>query len=382
MTKIVNTLSAKMEMGSPMVCMYLLGHPDHYKSHEFALFYWQSYVREARRFWHEDDIHCEMMAPDKVALIKRHGRIVGLSPVYDYIYRPVELSDMCLYDWIRRCSRVKLPNKSAKPKVAESESDMDAMEDEQTTSDIDTNLEDDMSSCEPEVGKATAVNAEEMGLFVMLACHPLADTHCTRCVWEKDALVPNFAGPMLPRPDQGDREYYCSVMLSFFKPWRSGKALKSKEESWDTAFLRYRFSKRQEELMVNFNLRYECLDARDDFQAQLRAGAVNAPNWIDGRDDVFANEGPENENNIEGNSEGVQLTEFDHDVGQVGKRQSKRQRDMLAMRSVMTLSGWVDAVTVPNKLNHTSHVIGNANKTAAMWRSEILDLKQAMIDLR
>ncbi|KAF8874672.1 hypothetical protein BD779DRAFT_1450793, partial [Infundibulicybe gibba] len=218
MTKIVNTLSAKMEMGSPMVCMYLLGHPDHYKSHEFALFYWQSYVREARRFWHEDDIHCEMMAPDKVALIKRHGRIVGLSPVYDYIYRPVELSDMCLYDWIRRCSRVKLPNKSAKPKVAESEIFVD---------------EDVIG------GKATAVNAEEMGLFVMLACHPLADTHCTRCVREKDALVPNFAGPMLPRPDQGDREYYCSVMLSFFKPWRSGKALKSKEESWDTAFLRY-----------------------------------------------------------------------------------------------------------------------------------------------
>ncbi|KAF8868381.1 hypothetical protein BD779DRAFT_1399399, partial [Infundibulicybe gibba] len=96
-----------MEMGSPMVCMYLLGHPDHYKSHEFALFYWQSYVREARKFWHEEDAHCEMMAPDKVALIKRYGRIVGLSPVYDYIYRPVELLDMCLYDWIQRCRRVK-----------------------------------------------------------------------------------------------------------------------------------------------------------------------------------------------------------------------------------------------------------------------------------
>jgi hypothetical protein len=31
-TKIVNALSAKMELGSPMMCLYLLGHPDHYKS--------------------------------------------------------------------------------------------------------------------------------------------------------------------------------------------------------------------------------------------------------------------------------------------------------------------------------------------------------------
>jgi hypothetical protein len=40
MTKIVNSLSAKMEMGSPMSCMYLLGNPDHYTNYNFVLFYW------------------------------------------------------------------------------------------------------------------------------------------------------------------------------------------------------------------------------------------------------------------------------------------------------------------------------------------------------
>ena len=30
MTKIMNSLSSKMEIGSPMACMYLLGNPDHY----------------------------------------------------------------------------------------------------------------------------------------------------------------------------------------------------------------------------------------------------------------------------------------------------------------------------------------------------------------
>ncbi|KAF8219301.1 hypothetical protein L208DRAFT_1341713 [Tricholoma matsutake] len=39
MTKIVNSLSTKMEMGNPMVCMYLLGNPDHYTNYLFIPFY-------------------------------------------------------------------------------------------------------------------------------------------------------------------------------------------------------------------------------------------------------------------------------------------------------------------------------------------------------
>jgi len=39
MTKMVNTLTAKMEIGSPMASLYLLGNPDHYKPqvHSFLL---------------------------------------------------------------------------------------------------------------------------------------------------------------------------------------------------------------------------------------------------------------------------------------------------------------------------------------------------------
>ncbi|KAF8234923.1 hypothetical protein L208DRAFT_1222008, partial [Tricholoma matsutake] len=51
MMKIVNSLSAKLEIGSPMACMYLLGNPDHYTNFDFVPFYWQSFVREARKSW-------------------------------------------------------------------------------------------------------------------------------------------------------------------------------------------------------------------------------------------------------------------------------------------------------------------------------------------
>ncbi|KAF8224644.1 hypothetical protein L208DRAFT_1310115 [Tricholoma matsutake] len=50
--KIVNLLSAKMEMSAVMISMYLLGNTDHYTNCSSVFFYWQSYVNEVCKFWH------------------------------------------------------------------------------------------------------------------------------------------------------------------------------------------------------------------------------------------------------------------------------------------------------------------------------------------
>ena len=91
-----------------------------------------------------------------------------------------------------------------------------------------------------------------------------------QCKSLSELVVPNFIGGTLPRRDQGDREYYCSTMLTLFKPWRTGYDLKSADETWEHAFDNYDFSDRQMNLMNNFNLHYECLDARDDYSAQMK----------------------------------------------------------------------------------------------------------------
>jgi hypothetical protein len=91
-----------------------------------------------------------------------------------------------------------------------------------------------------------------------------------QCKSLSELVVPNFIGGTLPRCDQGDHEYYCSTMLTLFKPWRTGYDLKSADETWEHAFDNYNFSDRQMNLMKNFNLRYECLDARDDYSAQMK----------------------------------------------------------------------------------------------------------------
>ncbi|KAI0283174.1 hypothetical protein BC826DRAFT_883168, partial [Russula brevipes] len=244
MTKVANSLSAKMEMGSPMICMYLLGNPDHYKSHQFRVFYWQSFVNE-----HKD-------------------RVIGISPLHDYIYRPEELVDMSLYDWIARCERCKIPVKKNSKRVR---TDKNA--------DVTNSLYlDDGHDHPPNYSK---LNASSRHLYRLMPEHPLAETHGIRCCPPDKEKVPNFVGTTLPRFDQGDREYYCCTMLTIFKPWRSGVDLKRPDQDWDCAFSTHRFSSRHREILDNMNIRYECLDAKDDFQAQMRKGGVGIGSWED-----------------------------------------------------------------------------------------------------
>lgn len=107
MTNIVNSLSVKMELGSPMINMYLLGNPDYYSSHEFGHCYWQAFVTNARSPWTSktDDGNKQQDKPEKVSVLKlKQGKwAVVFSPIIDYIWQPHELEYLSLYDWIRNC---------------------------------------------------------------------------------------------------------------------------------------------------------------------------------------------------------------------------------------------------------------------------------------
>ncbi|KAJ7914546.1 hypothetical protein B0H13DRAFT_1557711, partial [Mycena leptocephala] len=81
--------------------------------------------------------------------------------------------------------------------------------------------------------------------------------------------IPNFIGGAIPQPFN-DREYYCMTVMTLFKPWRSPADLKDLDSSWDQIFTEHKFTDRQQELIRNFNIRYECNDARDDHYATMR----------------------------------------------------------------------------------------------------------------
>ena len=288
MTKMVNTLTAKLEIGSPMASLYLLGNPDHYTSHKFTLFYWRNYVRETRSAWSDPENSTGNLfnnedrdEPDKVVLQKYDGTYIGISSVYDYIYRPIAYEHMSLYDWIHRAKK----DKRSKEEQQEFDVhyDKDELEPDAEDDGTDTEGEDEINflgggdsisdDVEDELEEQTQNLDSEDELndyqniydkhdgHEFLSKHPQYRTHKVTVADEEHALVPNFVGGGLPCCDQGDREYYCSTMLTLFKPWRHGKDLKLENELWDEAFVRYTFSARQSDLMKNFNIKYECNDA-------------------------------------------------------------------------------------------------------------------------
>ncbi|KAF6759626.1 hypothetical protein DFP72DRAFT_789841, partial [Ephemerocybe angulata] len=105
--------------------------------------------------------------------------------------------------------------------------------------------------------------------------HPQRESHAIALDPERRRkFVPNFIGPSLPRRDSGDREEYCRTMLTLFCPWRTGIDLRSADVTWEETFNQYTFTDRQRELMNNFNMRYECYDARDDYGTILKSAGL------------------------------------------------------------------------------------------------------------
>ena len=198
---------------------------------------------------------------EKVVLQKYEGTYIGLSNVYDYIYHPIAYERMSLYDWIRKAKKEKWSKEdqeefnihydkyendaeSDDEPATEGEDELNFLGGRTNISDIEDEPADELLADETddELNDYQNVYDDEPDSQEFLPDHPQHCTHKVIVVEEENALVPNFVGGGLPRHDQGDREYYCSTMLSFFKPWQNGKDLKLGEDSWDEAFAGYSFS--------------------------------------------------------------------------------------------------------------------------------------------
>ena len=368
MNKIVNALSVKSEMGGPMVCMYLLGNPDHYTNHTFVPFFWYSFVAEAQKAWEQVDSNHE----EKVTLVRTKIQIVGFSPVYDYIYRPSYLDDMNIYDWVLQCKRQKYNmNQRHKKKVASDDSDPDDVDNEYSDKSGDSESEYDQKKedIDDAIPKTLPKN-----MYRYKKAHPLYDTHVTVIQKQKHNAAVNFIGWNLPRCDQGDREFYCLTMLALFKPWRSGLDLKNDKISWDDAFSGQDFTKQQQQLMRNFNIKYECLDACDDFRAQMAAGS--APNdWSIHNLDVDRN-GADSYHD-EDNDICIDPTVCDipePDTKAMSRSEIRRQKEAMEIRDVLRRVGWPDQSPVIHTLD-MEHFVPQNNFPAATWKS-ILQAKK------
>ena len=449
-TQVVNSLTAKLEIGGPMASLYVLGNPDHYTGHVFIPFYWRGYVKEVLNAWDEvasnnvPELNDEQ---DKVVINKSRGQFIGVSRVGDYIYRPSIYEKKSLYDWVR------LVKKSRKRKVKKSQVG-DAIDDpEFDESDNELNIKpkkpSDRLMCQNGPGKTnikaeeSCIQTEEPLMDVPLSdfvdddtdcldgqndedgCdededegdedegesedklnimdeiaekaprkdysfqfgHPQSSTHQAKMRKENHLVVPNFLPNTLPRSDRGDREYYCCTMLTLFKPWRTGKDLKTAVESWDKSFVAHEFSKRQLEIMKYFNVRYECLDARDDYSTKKdkEDGGI-CYQWA--TSDVLSELDDMHDSEL--NTSGADFdTEKgfegldDDNVAVLGKCGKNRMNEMLMVERTMRRAGWLDdCIDGLPDVGSLEPIKPECEQPAKAWRSAVLAKKQAVLDER
>jgi len=219
------------------------------------------------------------------------------------------------------------------------------------------------------------VNKNSKNVFQFDVHHPLYKTHGAKYIDKNELRVPNFLGATLPRSDKGDREYYSCTMLTLFKPWRKGSDLKSTRDcSWDDAYNAYDFAESDVLLMKNFNIRYECMDERDDYRAQLKKGSVP---------DIFNSWEPTSGEGVELPASTFQpdasdiLNETNEDALIPGYLHRRKLQELESIRSIFNLSGW----TSPCDISAGDYVSIQPTSIAsgAIWEGVVNKHKQDVL---
>ncbi|KAJ7914030.1 hypothetical protein B0H13DRAFT_1519483, partial [Mycena leptocephala] len=268
MRQMINSMSTKMEIGSPMASMYILGNPDHYCSHKYVNFPWRSYVTFVKNHWYKTELSTEESedtADDLLTIRKQNGSYVAFSVVDDYRFRPLAYENVSLYEWVQ-CSEKKVRSRRERQEFEEqleitrtlngSKKDEPGQDDDilsldgefgpegDAENELEDFIEDDMDSDDDPDQDSDASddgnwNSDDEDAVIVekeeskskshrITWHPFMpehtaafETHTVRCDFRKiDKIIPNFIGGAIPRADKGDREYYCMSIMTLFKPWR------------------------------------------------------------------------------------------------------------------------------------------------------------------
>ncbi|EFI28054.1 hypothetical protein CC1G_14080 [Coprinopsis cinerea okayama7 len=223
--------------------------------------------------------------------------------------------------------------------------------------------------------------------------HPQCDSHHVKFdPLSSTHKVPNFMGGALPRKDQGDVNYYYVTMLTIFKPWRTPADLKLSTQTWKDAFDSFSFTTEHKIMMSNFNVRYECLDERDDYHKILKQKRKEATNVR-----LFNPfKGFEEDETDDGEVEALMKELMDKisavdcsDIQLISGYKSKRNdRDKMKARAILERLNWLGSSDIPEQSGEENgneecmdmHI--STSLTGSHWKNIVQSTKKHLITLR
>jgi len=366
MVQITNAFMSHLELGAPFAASYLLGLPDHYTNFQFKVCYWQSYVDQIEKIWkdyEEKGSNGDLLDMATVLIYKAGNNYKAISPLYDYVYRPEELEEVCLYDYISLYEKVK----AGRGKTA-------------------------AASHEAGDTSGSGSESDDVGVLVSKfapAPFRLGSTHpqCNSCVVRKrkNPVIPNFVGATLPRNIDATSEYYCLTMLTLFCPWRTGLDLKSSDISWGEHFKIFEFTARQVEIMKFMNIRYECNDARDDYAAVRKKMGADLSSGYYGVD-MDAEHQSGIDRDIQQANVDIYQQLFEEMILNESKKTARHQREMVEIEELLRLTGWIPVQKEGQ--NHTSNLnseldfISGDGCTPGEWAKILVNKRDELQQLR
>src|SRR6202522_1211661 len=169
-------------------------------------------------------------------------------------------------------------------------------------------------------------------------------------------------------------------MLTLFKPWRRGFDLKfSPQAIWDDIFNNHKFGTQQIQLMKNFNIRYECLDACDDYRAQLKKGMNKS---LLGSWEALQDEDRHEIESFHTNTySNIVYDDIPVDSTMHGKNFVLRIKNMNMMKMILTDNGWINPKT--SLLSSVYNVFKpDRILSSHEWEADVKKLRQKCIDKR
>jgi hypothetical protein len=293
LTKTVNALTAKQEIGSPMAAAYLLGHPDHYTDHEFVNFPWKQFVAVTAHKMHSsvdtNDIPFSDYDSQRLFITKDGDSFVPYHVVMDYMYRPIELEHINPYDFILLYKKIPLPLSKKKGGILKGQLSHDRnssavpLPDPELscTSSVLGKRKRRMTSKMQQLQASTTDSFDEHSpskadrLLCFTPDHPLFKTHGISMLSSNAKRIPNFLKHP-PSQSSSDAEYFYLSMLTIFMHWRDGSDICSSGSTLSETYHSHHFTDRQRQLIKNFNVRNECLRSADDFFVQRKQAPLSS----------------------------------------------------------------------------------------------------------
>ena len=301
--KCAYAMISHQELSVQQVCSYLMEYRDHYTSHEFKNLYWTAFekfindedpspecynsqnLREQNMEQagemetnsegvtdpehlpddaeHTNNIISDEPSDQEIPIkVNQAGELIACtSQIVDYQLCSPHLKDLNLWDAVAQVEKVR-KNENQKQRHSEDHFELDCDENEH-----DDEMEDQghINLSETQSVKELLSSCSRIQpKFNYLPDHP---EHILRVQMPTKRFVPVPIGPSIPQCDhEAVREWYCRLMLIFFKPWRHAQDLRSENETWSDAFEIFLTNCLPEtaKIIENMQLLHECKDSHDD----------------------------------------------------------------------------------------------------------------------